>query len=238
MNKQTGFRARSNNIFTKSIFIISTFIWTTTLMTFFGGIGFLVGLAIALITFWASRWDWSYFGISAPNWKASFLKAFIYTAFIILFIDVLLAPIVEHYTGMPQDLSGFDYLKGDFLKLLLFMLFMWVIAGFGEEFFYRGYLMKRLAALLGNSDNAWLVAILLSSIPFGLVHFYQGISGMITTGAVGLILGFAFYQNKKNLIVCMLTHGIYDMFGLTMIYFGKETVISDWAQQFLFSTIY
>jgi len=50
---------------------------------------------------------------------------------------------------------------------------------------------------------------------------------MITTGLVGLILAIAFYQNKNNLIVGILGHGIYDTYGLTLIYFGKELYIKN-----------
>ena len=207
-------------------------------MGWIGGMGFLIGLAVALITFWASGWDWSYFGISLPKWGETMLKAVTYTVFSILILDVIITPLVEYYLRTPLDLSGFEFLQGNFGNLVLFMLFMWVIAGFGEEFFYRGYLMKRIAVLLGNSENNWIAAVVLSAIPFGLVHFYQGMSGVITAGIMGLILGYIFLRNKNNLVVCMLTHGFYDMFGLTMIYLGKEAVITDWARQFLFSTIY
>jgi membrane protease YdiL (CAAX protease family) len=115
---------------------------------------------------------------------------------------------------------------------------MWAIAAFGEEFFFRGYIMKQLAAIFGGSNIAWILGAVLSSIAFGVVHFYQGISGVITTGAVGFILALAFYRNRNNLVICMLTHGIYNMFGLGLIYFDKETVITEWAHKFLFTIIY
>ena len=238
MTESRSFRTKLNELFSSQTFITSTIIGSVILMGLMGGLGFLIGLAIALITLWARRWDWSYFGISSPNWGKSILSALGYTLLIIIFIDMLLTPIVEHYTHTPHDLSSLEFLKGNLLNLLLFMLFMWVIAAFGEELFFRGYIMKRLAALFGNSDSAWMLGAILSSAAFGIVHFYQGISGIITTGSVGLIMALAFYQNRKNLVVCMLIHGIYDMFGLTMIYLGKETLITDWAHQFLFSVIY
>jgi membrane protease YdiL (CAAX protease family) len=238
MTNLISIRVKSNHLLTSPTFIASTIIGAVVLMALTGGLGFLIGLAVALVTFWAVRWDWSYFGISRPNWGRTLWHALGYTLLIIFLVDILLTPVVEHYTNTPHDLSGLDFIKGDFLNLLLFTLFMWVVAAFGEELFYRGYMMKRLAALFGNSNDAWISGAVLSSIAFGVVHFYQGISGVITTGAVGFILAMAFYRNRNNLVICMLTHGIYDMFGLSMIYFDKETVITEWAHQFLFSIIY
>ena len=238
MARITSIRAKSNNILTSPVFISSTIIGSIILMFLIGGIGFLIGLGVALVTFWAVRWNWSYFGIGRLEWGPTLLGALGYTLLIIFLVDFLLTPMVEHYTNQTHDLSGLDFIKGDFLNLLLFTLFMWVVAAFGEEFFYRGYIMKRIAALFGGSNNAWILGAVLSSSAFGIVHFYQGISGVITTAVVGCILAMAFYRNRNNLVICMLTHGIYDMFGLSMIYFDKETAITEWAHQFLFSIIY
>jgi membrane protease YdiL (CAAX protease family) len=238
MQSQLSFRGKSKNILTSSAFVVSTIIGSIILMSFIDGRGFLLGLFVALVTFWAVQWDWSYFGIGNVEWSRTLRGALAYTILIIFFVDFLLTPVVEHYTKTPHDLSALNFIKGDFLNLLLFTLFMWVVAAFGEEIFYRGYIMKRLAALFGGSNNAWIAGAVLSSAAFGIAHFYQGISGVISTGTVGFILAMAFYFNRNNLVICMLTHGIYDMFGLSMIYFDKETVIADTAHHFLFSIIY
>jgi membrane protease YdiL (CAAX protease family) len=93
---------------------------------------------------------------------------------------------------------------------------------------------KRLAIAFGNTQKAWAVAILVSSVVFGFAHLYQGISGVISTGFVAIIFGVIFYRNPKNLWVGILTHGIYDVFGITMIFFDKERVITNWAQENIF----
>jgi len=125
-------------------------------------------------------------------------------------------------TALMVRFGGIGYLAGLAVALLvLFTMFMWVAAACGEEFFYRGYVMKQLAELLGDSPRSWVAAIFLSAIPFGLVHLYQGWSGVVTTGAMGVVLGTAFFLNRRNLAVCILAHGIYDMVGLTLIYLGQ-----------------
>jgi len=91
--------------------------------------------------------------------------------------------------------------------------------------------MKQLAHILGDNNKAWIIAAIVISSLFGLVHIYQGISGVITTGMIGFYsLDKFFYKNRTNLVLVMLTHGFYDAIGITLIYLNKERIISDWIQ--------
>src|SRR2546422_6183160 len=53
----------------------------------------------------------------------------------------------------------------------------WTLAAFGEEFVYRGYLLTRIARVLGDTPRAWLGALAVTSMLFGAGHAYQGVSG-------------------------------------------------------------
>ncbi|HSR69884.1 MAG TPA: type II CAAX endopeptidase family protein [Acidobacteriota bacterium] len=57
-----------------------------------------------------------------------------------------------------------------------------VTAGICEEILYRGVLLAVLAAAIGT----W-PAVVVSSAVFGLGHLYQGLPGVLRTGAVGLV---------------------------------------------------
>ncbi|MFC2101525.1 CPBP family intramembrane glutamic endopeptidase [Bacteroidota bacterium] len=232
------FREKAKSFLTGHFFILEVILISTFLMVWIGGPGYLAGLGAVLITFWATRWDWSYFGLGNVKWAGSIFPALGFVMLIILFNDVLIEPLVELLTDEGVNLESFEGLRGNLPNLLLMLAVMWVTAAFGEEFFFRGYLMNRLAHMLGNKNISWIIAIILSSIVFGIVHGYQGTSGMITTGTVGLILGFAFYQNRDNLIVGILAHGIYDTYGLTLIYFGNELVIKNMMTEIFQSFIH
>lgn len=60
-------------------------------------------------------------------------------------------------------------------------------AGFGEEMAYRGYVIPLLTPLLG----VW-GASALSSVVFGILHGYQGVLGILRTGAMGGMLAWGF----------------------------------------------
>jgi membrane protease YdiL (CAAX protease family) len=70
---------------------------------------------------------------------------------------------------------------------LLPFLALAVTAGLCEEFLYRGFAM---AALVGAGFSTAL-AVVLSSIIFGLAHLYQGRSGFAGTTLLGLLFGGA-----------------------------------------------
>lgn len=225
--KTKAFREKVWSFTTSPFFIIEVIVFSTFLMFWLGSPGYIFGLAMSLFTLWATKWDWSYFGLDDIQWTSSIVPALGYTFLIILINDILIEPWVEIITQKPVDLSAFESLHGNVINLLVILSITWAIAAFGEEFFFRGYIMNRLAHLLGNNNTSWIIATILSSIVFGIVHAYQGISGIITTGMVGLILALAFYQNKNNLWAGILAHGIYDTYGLTMIYYGNELVIKN-----------
>src|SRR5438309_5359158 len=69
-------------------------------------------------------------------------------------------PLLTGLLGKPPDLSSFVAVRGN-LKLAVAMIaLIWVLAAFGEELVYRGYLMNRVADLGGGTRAAWAVSLL------------------------------------------------------------------------------
>ena len=87
-----------------------------------------------------------------------------------------------------------------------------VIAGFGEEVAYRGYLLSTLE-LLGLSP--WIAAIL-SSAAFGLLHAYQGAAGIVRTGLTGLLLVLPVFATG-SLIPSILAHACINLIAGLLI---------------------
>jgi membrane protease YdiL (CAAX protease family) len=52
-------------------------------------------------------------------------------------------PLLTRLLGKPPDLSNFTAVKGDLRFALVMITLLWVLAAFGEELVYRGYLMNR-----------------------------------------------------------------------------------------------
>jgi uncharacterized protein len=232
-NKNTTIREKIAGFMLSPFTILSVISLSFTLSVVTSNYGTIFGFAVVIFTLWAIKWKWSYFGFQRNPFFKTLLKAVFYTVVIILLNDFVFQPVIEHFYG-STDLSSFEGLKGNIANYIVFILIMWVFAAFGEEFLYRGFMTKRLAIIFGDTKKGWLLAILISSVVFGFAHTYQGISGIVSTFFVAVIFGAILFKNPKNLWAGVLTHGIYDMFGITMIFLDKERVISNWALENLF----
>jgi uncharacterized protein len=83
--------------------------------------------------------------------------------------------------------------------------FLSLSAGICEELLYRGFLLWYVRPHLGV-----VLAIVVSSVAFGLGHAYQGVQGMFATAAVGAILG-VLYVVTGSLLLPMIVHALIDL---------------------------
>ncbi|WP_269713965.1 CPBP family intramembrane glutamic endopeptidase [Caulobacter sp. NIBR2454] len=113
--------------------------------------------------------------------------------------------------------------QGNLPVFLLWLGIVWTAAAFGEEMFFRGFLVTRAAALFRGVPFGVVFAVLLPALLFGLGHFYyQGLRGLVTTTAIGIAFGAAFLLLKRNLWPLVLVHGVVDTINFTALYLGLE----------------
>lgn len=136
----------------------------------------------------------------------------------------LTQPLLIRLTGHAPDLSDFHGVQGNYKALWLGLPLIWVMAAFGEEWVYRGYLMNRLADLFGRQRAGWVAACVLSSVVFGLAHFYQGPTGMIEAGEDGLLFAIVYFATGRNLIAPMVAHGVQDTIDLILGFTGHYPI--------------
>lgn len=127
-----------------------------------------------------------------------------------------------------QKVSGgvearFGEVRDNLPKFLMWLGIIWVSAAFGEEMFFRGYLVTRLKEALPNNFLSTVVAILIPALIFGYGHYdYQGIRGVVLTGMIGLSFGISYLLLKKNLWPIILVHGVVDSVAFTALYLGVD----------------
>jgi membrane protease YdiL (CAAX protease family) len=92
-------------------------------------------------------------------------------------------PLLTRLLNKGPDLHQLRPLIGNTLLLIIGIALAWVLAAFGEEMVYRGFLTNRVGGILGESKSAWLVAAILVTLLFGLAHFPQGPIGIIETSS-------------------------------------------------------
>ncbi len=87
------------------------------------------------------------------------------------------------------------------------LFFTSLTAGVTEELLFRGYLQTRFKKLFNNS----FVAIFLSSLLFGLLHYRYGtIANVLVPFIIGLVFAF-YYQKYRNIKVLIICHMLWDL---------------------------
>jgi membrane protease YdiL (CAAX protease family) len=123
----------------------------------------------------------------------------------------------------PRDMSHFDVLKDNLPNLIINLVFMWITAGFLEEFLWRGYLIEWLIDLFGSQTKlTWAIVVIISAVIFGLGHGYQGTMGMFKTGAIGFVLGLSYLAVRRNLWPLIISHTLIDSIDFETHYFGGQ----------------
>jgi len=130
-------------------------------------------------------------------------------AFVFWLVVVVFLALVGHVLGEnPHAKKALVVmLPRGALEILLWILLSFV-AGFCEEFIFRGYLQKQFFAITGING----VAIAGQALVFGVAHGYQGIKGMISITIYGALFGILAIV-RKSLRPGMIQHSMQDSFA-------------------------
>jgi len=192
------------------------------------GIGVIAALVIIGVTVWLRGDGLIGLGFFPPeNWGTTVLWSLLLGIGIQLASTVILEPFSDKVTKSTTDHSAFESLRGSLLNFLLILLTVWLLVAFVEEVIFRGYMMGEIAELIGTSKIALAVNLLVSSILFGMAHWYQGKSGALSTGIIGVVLGVLFIASGFNLWLPILTHGFIDTVGLFLIYVNADKILKE-----------
>jgi|GEM_PF-3399267 len=142
----------------------------------------------------------------------------------ILFMRIVLAvaidPVIDSLTKTQND-SKRILLAGNITLLFGLLPIMWIVV-IGEELLIRGLLMNFLAKVFGGTAKAWIIAILISAIIFGLGHWGKGLSSMISSGLAGVVFGLGYYFSGKNIWPVILAHCAGNTIGFVGAYFSTS----------------
>ncbi|MEJ8569400.1 CPBP family intramembrane glutamic endopeptidase [Elongatibacter sediminis] len=165
---------------------------------------------------------WSTIGFVLP---AGTSKIIVLGVFAGIFLELLAVyvttPLISGAFGVEPDYSELSEIQGNIQLLVLYLALSWVLAAFGEEICFRGFLMKRIAQVFGETRAAWLVSLVLASVLFGWGHTEQGVSGWVQEGLSGFLLGVLFLASRKNLALPIVAHGVSNSVAFVLIYFGN-----------------
>lgn len=163
----------------------------------------------------------SLMGYSLLTFRKVSWKMFLYVVvpgFIIAFNNLPIVAYLEGRAVMTESLNVF----------LLFVLFCLSIGVF-EEVVFRGLILTVLLQRLPETKQGILIAIVLSSVIFGVIHFVNLVAGASPFDTL-LQMGYSFlmgmlwavvYLKTKNLWMAVLLHALYNMAGLVFVQIGS-----------------
>jgi membrane protease YdiL (CAAX protease family) len=137
--------------------------------------------------------------------------------FFALIIALLIVGGICFKLGLQKESEKFLQMLAIF-KHNPFLIFLTAAtAGVVEELTFRGYLLPRMAILFKSP----VIAIIVSSLLFGFLHFSYGtLFQVIGTFVIGLI--FAIYYYKfRNITVLIITHFLWDTMAIYLQFLAE-----------------
>jgi uncharacterized protein len=145
-------------------------------------------------------------------------RMFVFAAAWSLFQLAVTMPIANHLSREKTDLSDFKDLEGNVGMLLGLLLLSWTLAAVGEELAYRGYLQTRMRELFGSGRAGLVVAVILSSLLFGIAHSEQGLIGVVIITLDATAFSVMRYR-YRTLWASVLAHGFNNTIGFLAFFF-------------------
>ena len=178
---------------------------------------------LVLVWVWLSRTPWREIGFVRPkSWIGSLAIGIAFGCVFKLLMKAIVMPLL----GADPINQAYHYLAGNTAALPGMILTFIIVAGFGEETVYRGWMFERLGKLLGTAVWARTLTVLLTSVVFGLMHYsVQGLAGAEQAIITGLVFGTIFAVTRRIFLV-MVAHAAFDLMALAIIYWNVETDVA------------
>ncbi|MBU2971669.1 CPBP family intramembrane metalloprotease [Pseudoalteromonas sp. C2R02] len=203
----------------------------TAMWTFAGPISLLASLGVATWCLKRNNETWKSIGFKHDtSWlKLSLwvLVALIVTTVLGNLAGGLAGSLIIPGSGVDEQAEAFmagrfDNVPGNFPVYLYWLVISWVIGAFTEELLFRGFMISRFEKVFSRLPFAIGLAILAQALIFGQQHmYYQGIQGLVAMTVIGIFSGMIYVFCKRRLLPLMISHGLANTVGITMMYLGS-----------------
>ena len=192
---------------------------------------FLLGLVNIFLTLFIinlSGLSWENAGFSFGNVKVGIIM-------IIISLFLIFLSIISIKKASDNELFKIPYIHTKNNKMLL--LYVWLLVGPSEEFFYRGFFQGSLEILIQGSLLFLNYSTLISSLFFVIIHlfnvfmrqenFHQFLNLLPGRIIMSLILGFTF-QISQSIIYPVIIHTLSDGITISYLIIKKNKLLSNY----------
>jgi membrane protease YdiL (CAAX protease family) len=182
-------------------------------------------LSAILVLAWVSlsRTPWREVGYVRPqSWTRTLAIGIVFGVAFKFLMKAIVMPLL----GGPPINQAYHWVAGNPAALPAMLFLMIVVAGWGEETLYRGWMFERLGKLLGTGVWARASIVVLTSVVFALPHYVdQGIAGVEQALMTGVVFGTIFALTGR-IFLLMVVHAAFDLAALAMIYWNFESAVA------------
>jgi membrane protease YdiL (CAAX protease family) len=167
--------------------------------------------------------NWSEIGMGKPaGWLKTALfgvGAFVSAVVVFLAMQTIIVGLLTTLgMALPEiNQSRFNEIEGNLPLLILMVILAWTTIAFGEEMYYRAFIITRIVDL--TPMGHWL-AILIAGIIFGVAHFAEGSLGILSNGSFGILFGWIYIRTGRNLWITIIGHGLLNTLRFVLLYAG------------------
>jgi uncharacterized protein len=129
----------------------------------------------------------------------------------------LVMPVLNHVTGEKQDLEAFEDLQGNVGLLVVLIVASWLLGALAEETAIRGWFQARIVDVVGGHRVGILVAVLLTSALFAVLHLEQGTVGVVVTFLDALLFSWLRWH-YRSVWAAVLGHGLSNTIGVVTFF--------------------
>jgi uncharacterized protein len=184
-----------------------------------------LGAILVLTWKWAADVPWADLGFRRPrSWVATIVGGIAIGMLFKLVMKALVIPLL----GGPGVNAHFAFIAGNTQQMISMVVASIIVAGFGEEIVYRGFMFERLWRAFGESRAATAAIVILTTVLFAVIHIpEQGPYGAAQAAFTGLVFA-TIYAATRNLWLPIVIHAAFDITAVMLIYFGAESAVAHW----------
>jgi membrane protease YdiL (CAAX protease family) len=196
------------------------------------GVIWIVNMIILLIVWLFVKrrnQSWAELGLTFnwPGWKEG---AKIFGLSLIVFVFGIAAYLsgpllLSGFMDAPEsaDFTRYEYMKDNPVGLIVSLLGVYIVSSFGEEVVFRAFLIDRISTMTRSTGISTVLAVIFSSLLFGIFHYEWGLMGVVQTTMMGLAMGISYVVLKRKLWVLILAHAYMDTLLLVGLYMASNS---------------
>ena len=186
-------------------------------------LGYVLMIVLGGLILNCQRSSWREIGLGKPkSLRKTILfgfAAFVAALTVFIAAQVIAMSLLTVLGLVPTEIdqSRFNAVEGNLPFFILTIVLAWTTIAFGEEMFYRSFLITRM---INSASITPGMAVLIAGGIFGVAHFAEGPIGILSNGAFGVLFGWIYLRSGLNLWITIIGHGLINTFRFILLYLG------------------